>query len=256
MIIKLKPITIMKEIKLDEEKLQAMAEQYAIKGAEQAIKDFYTGYKSPFMAEIQRQLDEKMKMNLFFEIPTMTAAINQAINDKISEMANTVVAQTFLPMLNRMFSDERKTVVSTQDLYQHFGDTMKEDEGDDFDGEYLEIQIRDHSDEYSQHKKLSFLYRGEEKYELSMMSCHKNETDENGNTLFMITYLPGCSQYRFDSYPRERQMRIRLDEGATLEMPFVPDVLRDEFMRYVAGLLICNTKVVISSYHDYEDEED
>ena len=82
------------------------------------------------------------------------------------------------------------------------------------------------------------------------------DKDEHGNTLYMITALPGCSQYRMDNYPRERQMRIRLKDGATLEMPFVPDVLRDEFMRYVAGLLLTNTLVIVKSYHEYHPEED
>ena len=54
----------------------------------------------------------------------------------------------------------------------------------------------------------------------------------------------------------ERQMRIRLNEGATLEMPFTPDVLRDEFMRYVAGLLLTNTMVIIKNYHEYYLEEE
>ena len=114
----------MEQIKLDEQKLQEMAQQYAMQGAEKAIKDFYTSYDSPFMNAIRRELKEKMETNLFFELSQMTAAINKAMNDKVSEMANTVVANTFLPMLNRMFSQERKTVVTTQDLYEHFGDAL------------------------------------------------------------------------------------------------------------------------------------
>lgn len=246
----------MEPIKLNEQKLQEAAEKYAIKGAEEAIKEFFTGYKSPFMEEVKKQLEEKVETSIFFNLASMTAAINQAMNDKISEMANTVVAQTFLPMLNNLLSEERKQVVSTQDLYQHFGDTMKEDDGEDFDEEYLELQMKDGLSIYNIHKTLYFLYRGDCKYELSLMSCSDPKTDEDGNTLFHITSLPGSSIYRRDSYPRERQMRIRLNEGATLEMPFVPDVLRDEFMRYVAGLLLCNTKITLCRDHDYYDNDD
>ena len=246
----------MKEIKFDEKRLQEMAQQYAMQGAEKAIKDFYTGYDSPFMNAIQRELKEKMETNLFFELSQMTAAINQALNDKVSEMANTVVANTFLPMLNRMFSQERKTVVTTQDLYEHFGDAMKEDLDDDFDPERMELEIKKSPGTYSDHQYLYFRYDGDTKYELSLMSNSDPKTDEHGNTFYMITSLPGCSQYRMDNYPRERQMRIRLKEGVTLEMPFTPDVLRDEFMRYVAGLLLTNTLVTVSKYHEYHLEED
>lgn len=246
----------MKEIKLDEQKLQEMAQQYAMQGAEKAIKDFYTGYDSPFMNAIQRELKEKMETNLFFELSQMTAAINQALNDKVSEMANTVVANTFLPMLNRMFSQERKTVVTTQDLYNHFGDAMKEDLGDDFDPERMEIEIKNHDGMISNFQDLRFRYDCDTKFELSLMSNGDPKTDEHGNTLYKITSLPGCSQYYSDHYPRERQMRIRMKDGWTLEMPFTPDVLRDEFMRYVAGLLLTNTMVKISRYHEYHVEED
>jgi len=246
----------MEQIKLDEQKLQEMAQQYAMQGAEKAIKDFYTGYDSPFMNAIQRELKEKMKTNLFFELSQMTAAINKAMNDKVSEMANTVVANTFLPMLNRMFSQERKTVVTTQDLYKHFGDAMKEDLDDDFDPERMEIEIKNHNGMISNFQDLRFRYDCDTKFELSLMSNDDPKTDEHGNTLYMITSLPGCSQYRADYSPRERQMRIRLKEGATLEMPFTPDVLRDEFMRYVAGLLLTNTMVKISRYHEYHMEEE
>lgn len=247
----------MKEIKLDEQKLQEMAQQYAMQGAEKAIKDFYTGYNSPFMKEVQRQLSEKMETNLFFELSQMTAAINQALNNKVSEMANTVVANTFLPMLNRMFSQERKTVVTTQDLYEHFGDAMKEDLDDEFDPENMELLIEQKGiDTILDHRKLRFCYCGETKFSIYLMESSSHQKDDNGNTLYMITELPGCSQYRMDNYPRERQMRIRLNEGATLEMPFTPDVLRDEFMRYVAGLLLTNTMVIIKNYHEYYLEEE
>lgn len=234
-----------------------MAQQYAMQGAEKAIKDFYTGYDSPFMKEVQRQLSEKMKTNIFFELSQMTAAINQALNNKVSEMANTVVANTFLPMLNRMFSQERKTVVTTQDLYEHFGDAMKEDLDDEFDPEEMELLIEQIGiDTISDHRKLRFCYCGETKFDIRLMKSNSHPKDDNGNTLYMITELPGCSQYRIDDYPRERQMRIRLNEGATLEMPFTPDVLRDEFMRYVAGLLLTNTMVIIKNYHEYHLEEE
>lgn len=246
----------MKEIKLDEKRLQEMAAQYAMQGAEKAIKDFYTGYDSPFMKEVQRELKEKMETNLFFDMSQMTALINQALNDKVSEMANTVVANTFLPMLNRMFSQERKTVVTTQDLYEHFGDALNEELYDDFDPEQMGFEIETSLLSGSDFLYLHFRYKGDTKFKLSLISNDDPNTDEHGNTLYLITSLPGCSKYGLDSYPRERQMRIRLKDGGTLEMPFVPDVLRDEFMRYVAGLLLCNTLVTISKYHEYHLEEE
>ena len=135
------------------------------------------------------------------------------------------------------------------DLYEHFGDAMKEDLDDDFDPERMELRIKESPGTFSKHLFLYFNYDGDTKFELSLMDNRDPGTDEHGNTLYMITALPGCSQYRIDNYPRERQMRIRMKDGWTLEMPFVPDVLRDEFMRYVAGLLLTKTLVTVSRYH-------
>ncbi len=246
----------MKKIELDENKIQEMAEKYAIQGAEQAIKNFYTGYDSQFKKKVEKELADKVQTNFFFQLPLLTAAINQAINDKVTEMANTMVANTFLPMLNRMFTQERKTVVTTQDLYEHFGDVMREDLDDEFNCDLMELDIKcDTTSDYT-FRDLSFRYDGNEKFRLSLMQSSRKETDEYGNALYMITALPGCSQYHADYYPRERQMRLRLKNDVTLEMPFVPDVLRDEFMCYVASLLLNNTKVIIKEYHEYIVDND
>ena len=42
----------MEPIKLDEKKLQELAEKYAMEGAEKAIKEFYTGYHSEYMKQV------------------------------------------------------------------------------------------------------------------------------------------------------------------------------------------------------------
>lgn len=245
----------MEAIKLDEAKLQKMTEKYAIEGAEKAIREFYTGYNSPFMKQVLKQLEESMPDNLHFDMPTMTAAINKAISEKVTEMANTVVANTFLPMLNRLFSQERKSVVTTADIFNRFGDTMRDGLGDEFDRELLELQFGKKSGTFYNYITLYFLYGGEEKYTLNIISDGPKNGCEQSDKFYKITELPGYSHYNPSYYPAVRLMKIRMD-GATLEMPFTPDMLRDEFMRYVAGLLLNNTKVTIARYHEYREEEE
>ena len=39
----------MKQIELPEENIQQLAEKYAMEGAEKAIREYYTGYNSPYV---------------------------------------------------------------------------------------------------------------------------------------------------------------------------------------------------------------
>ena len=46
----------MKQIELPEEKIQQLAEKYAMEGAEKAIREYYTGYNSPYMKMMEEHL--------------------------------------------------------------------------------------------------------------------------------------------------------------------------------------------------------
>lgn len=233
----------MNEVKLDENKLQEMAEKYAYEGAEKAIRDFYSGYDSPFMKKVQKEMEEKLETNYFFKLPNLTAAINEAINNKVTEMANAVVANTYLPMLNNMFTGVDDKEVTTQDLFDCFGKTIQDDDLN-FDPDELEIRIEKGA--YICYH-VSFVYRDEVYYMISL--CETN--DKHG--LYNITGLP--DRRKSIVYDPQKQMRIVLKNGHKIEMPFTPDVLRDSFMQYIAKLLLNNSLVKISKYHEYEETD-
>ena len=50
----------MEQIKLDEQKLQEMAQQYAMQGAEKAIKDFYT---HDVLVAMTKELTDQLRRN-------------------------------------------------------------------------------------------------------------------------------------------------------------------------------------------------
>ena len=238
----------MRQIELPEEKIQQLAEQYAMEGAEKAIREYYTGYNSPYMKMMEEHL-KAIAPNPRFDLPDLTAAINKALADKITDLANQVVAKTYIPLFNSLLTPCKENVVSTANLFQEFGDYIKDREDDDFDSEELEFEAKHGS--YGLHSLL-FKYKGETEFDLSIWERGYNE---KGDQLYIISRLPGTSSWDHLSN-KARMMKITLKEGDTAEVPIIDDVLSNDFMAYCAKLLICKTKIEIDNYpewHDYSE---
>ena len=238
----------MKEIQLDEEKIQQMAEKYALEGAEKAIRDYYTSYNSPYVKALEEHLRTQLPTR-WFDLPDLTAAINKALSDKISTLCNQVVAQTYIRIFDRMMSGNERGVVSSQDIYRHYCDYVKDREDDDFDSEELECEIETSSYGF---KYLLMKYNGETEFR---MSLYEGKRDEHGNQLYNITGLPHTGQFaHLDG--KLPHMSIKLDENRTASVPITPDVLSNEFMAYIANILIHGTKIILSSYHYYDNNDE
>jgi len=239
----------MKQIELPEEKIQQLAEKYAMEGAEKAIREYYTGYNSPYVKMMTAHI-EAIAPNPRFNLPDLTAAINKALADKITDLANEVVAKTYIPLFNRILTPSETNVVSTENLFQEFGDYIKDREGDDeFDSDELDFEAKQGTFGL---RSLLFKYKGEVEFDLSIWESGRNE---KGDQLYVISRLPGTSQWDHLSN-KARMMKLTLTDGATAEVPILDDVLSNDFMAYCAKLLICKTKVEIDHYpewHDYDD---
>lgn len=239
----------MKQIELPEEKIQQLAEKYAMEGAEKAIREYYTGYNSPFMKRMEAHI-QAIAPNPRFNLPDLTAAINKALADKITDLANQVVAKTYIPLFNRFLTPSGTNVVSTENLFQEFGDYIKDREGDDeFDSDELDFEAMEGTFGL---RSLLFKYKGEVEFDLSIWASERNE---KGDQLYIISRLPGTSQWDHLSN-KARMMKLTLTDGATAEVPILDDVLSNDFMAYCAKLLICKTKVEIDHYpewHNYDD---
>ena len=238
----------MKQIELPEEKIQQLAEKYAMEGAEKAIREYYTGYDSPFMKKVKDRLVEIVP-NTLFNLPDLTAAINKALADKITDLANEVIVNTYIPLFNRMLSPQECGIVSTQRLFQEFGDYIKNREEDDFDKEELDFHVK-----YGSYglDSLQFKYKDEIEFELSIWERGNND---DGKKLYIISRLPGTSPWDNLSN-KARVAKITFKEGGTAEVPILDDVLSNDFMAYCANLLIFKTKIIIDEYPEWEDDED
>jgi hypothetical protein len=238
----LKPVT------LDENKLQELAEKYAIEGAERAIKDYYTRFDSPFVKACEKRLME-MAPSYNFDLPDLTAAINRALSAKIETLCDKIVANTYIEAFNRVFVGwgYEKGIAESQDLYRNYAEYVKDREGDDFDSEQLGIKVRKSSYGFMY---IEFSYEGENEFVLSLM---ENGYDDKGENLYKITSLPNASKWNSGKMP---MMSITLKDGARAEMPMSANILDCDFMAFIAKLLLHNVKVRINSYHHWEDKDD
>ena len=228
-----------------------MAEKYAMEGAEKAIKEYYTGYNSPYMKAMKEHL-ERIAPEPRFNLPDITAVINKALSDRIMDLCNEVMTHTYAKLFNRMLTPNEDNKVSTQDLFQQFGDYIKDREDNDFDESELEFEAKTSKYAYSDNiRYLEFRYKGEAEFSLTVWDAEK---DEDGRQLYTLSGLPGHTKYdRLDN--RSRMAKITLEDGKTAEIPIIDDVLSNDFLAYLANLLICKTKIEIERYpewHNYE----
>lgn len=238
----------LKPVILDENKLQELAEKYAMEGAEKAIRDYYTRYDSPFVKACEKRLME-MAPPYNFDLPDLTAAINRALSAKIETLCDKIVANTYIEAFNRVFVgwSYEKGIAESNDLYRNYAEYVKDREGDDFDSEQLGIKVRNSSFGFMY---IEFSYEGENEFVLSLM---ENGYDDKGENLYKITSLPHASKWSSGKMP---MMSITLKDGARAEMPMSANILDCDFMAFLAKLLLHNVKVRINSYHHWEDKDD
>lgn len=236
----------MEPIKLDDKKLQELAEQYAMKGAEQAIKDFYTGYHSEYMDKVRQVCTDHMP-SIFFDPVDITAEINKAIKQRLTAIANEAVAKSFIPLIEGLLSRFPNNITTSNYLFQLYGNYVKDREDDDFDSSELELTVR--SDSYF--TKMNFCYKGDEEFVLFLSDAGFDK--DSKERLYTTHSLPHNHAWKSS---KSRTMTLHIDGKKKLEMPFEPDVLDNDFMRDCARLVMYQTKIAIEPYNEYHDEED
>ena len=241
----------MKEIQLPEEKIQQLAEKYAMEGAEKAIREYYTGYNSPYVKAMTEHLT-KIAPSPRFDLPDLTAAINKALSDRIMDMANEVVAKTYVKLFNRIFTPNEYNQATVTMLFQQFGDYIKDREGDDFDSEDLEFETgKDYFG--TELRYLKFKYQSEVEFDLTIWG--RGQT-ENGEKLYEIAKLPGSGTWNKNE-SRKQYAKITLDDGKQAEVPILDDILSNDFLAYLAKIMLCKTQIVVDTtypeWHDYGD---
>lgn len=239
----------MQELKpvLDLEYLQKKANEYAQKGAEDSIKEFYNGYNSPYKKAIEESLKNK-GVDTNFDIPDIVAVLNQKLSTEIDAIANTAIAKTFIPLV-KDFLIREDSEVKFSDILKKFIEVTDYKYGNLGIHRYQVNKIE--KEERSQSLNDSFpvyqITNGEDGFELRFYA------DKKVTSLMSLpSQLKGNKKY-MPHYEQRDTMKLSLDGGATLEMPFVRGVLENDFVRYCARLVIGNCNIIFDVQEFEED---
>lgn len=223
---------------LDTEVLREKATEFAMKGAIESIKDFYSGYNSPFKKQIEEQLRGN-EIGGTISLPDIIALINESLSKEIDVIANTAVSKTFIPLVQRFLIREEKEI-NFSTILKNFIEKTEAKTYNEF-----EINIK----ESSEYKWLDIELTSDEKvYSLILHQDYNSRKEEIKK--YQILGLPRD----YNSKEKYGQtMKLSIENGVTLELPFTKNVLHDDFTAYIANLVI--GKCLITMDCDDFDEE-
>lgn len=225
---------------LDLEVLQQRTNEAAMKGALQAIDEYYTGYNSPFKKAISEKL-EGTTLSGGIDLPDIIALINEKLGKELDEIANTAIGKTFIPQLSSIIFRQPKEV--------KFSDILKEfikayDISAD-DGRYASVDIKPGNVSDWLNVIISC---GAHEHTITLHSVF--ETKKDAAPKRQLLSLP--YKYRSISDYGQKMKLILPEERAELELPFSRSVLDDKFCRYIAALVIGRSHIEM----DCEDFEE
>ncbi|MGN7818823.1 hypothetical protein ACTJJB_01765 [Chitinophaga sp. 22536] len=215
---------------LDMAVLQEKANEYAMKGAIEKIKEYYTGYDSPFKKEISRVL-EAQQVGVCFELPDIIARINEGLTNEIDKIANQAIAQTFVPMVSKFLTRADKEV-KFSDILRFFIEYVDDKESYPYD-------YNASVNEDSKYGWLNVELSGPGKN--VKFTLHESRRNKESKTYSALS-LP----HTYGSQSRYETMTLS-DNGSELKIPFTPNVLRDEFTGYMARLVLSQSEIVIDT---------
>lgn len=222
---------------LDLKAIQEKANEYAMKGAIESIKEYYSGYNSPFRKKIDEEL-KNQSTGPFIKLPDIIAVLNESLSKEVDEIANAAIAKTFVPMIKRFLTRENAEM--------SFSEFLRE---------FIELtdskSIDDVSVDVTREAKYSWITieirSSENDYRLTLHQDH--ESKKEGKEKYHVLSLPENYSVKMNKQP---VMKMSIGD-ATLEIPFTRDILRDNFTAFIARLVLSDTKITMDRDDFSED---
>ena len=171
---------------LDMEEIQKKANEYALKGAVECIKKYYTGYNSPFKKEIENRLNQ-MSPSFCFTMPEVMGVINESLSSQIDIIANEAIAKSYVPLV-RKFLTRGEEVIRVSDIVDKFKQQHE------YDDEPIEVEISK-DERYGWYDMK--LECGDEKCSITL---HEDSKNEQGQQFYSMLGLP--YEHKRGSYDR------------------------------------------------------
>lgn len=221
---------------LDMAVLQEKANEFAMKGAIESIKEYYSGYNSPFRKKIDEDL-KKQEIGCMLELPDILVILNESLTKEMEVIANTAISHTYIPMVQQFLTRVDKEI-KFSDILKEFIECVEPEYMDDCEVLVSENNAHGWLNVSIDHEKRS--------YELTL---HKDyDSEKKGEKKYCILSLP------YNSFSDNRKDKMTFEmEGGKLEMPFQRDVLKDKFLSYIARVIICHSVITIDTTSFNED---
>ena len=214
---------------LDMKVLQQKVDEFAMSAAITEIKEFYTGYNSPYRKKIKDALDQK-DLSIHFDLPDILSVINEAIGKEVDQIANIAIMNTYIPMLKEFFVRAPKEIRFSEILKKFIEEQYSQD-ADDYS---LEIEK---DDKFSWlNIELSFK---KNKYQFTLHHNHSMGKSEKEDS-YSILSLPRTGRHI-------EEMTLMHSEHE-IKVPFTRDILQDKFISFCASLVIQNTIIEMDTY--------
>jgi len=229
---------------INSELLQQKANEYAQKGAEECIKEFYTGYGSPYKKAIEENLKNKGLDNQF-NIPDIIAVLNYKFSQEIDQIANTAIAKSFVPLVKEFLIRE-DAEIKFSDILKKFIETTNFKYNDDLESYDYTVEKAEGRHSSQSLNDTFFEYKisnGTVGYELKFYKKDKNKETQKIEIMSLPYLMESNGKYR-GSYESQQKMKISLDGGATLELPFTKGILEDPFTSFIARLVIGQNNII------------
>lgn len=231
---------------INNEVIQQKANEYAQKGAEECLKNFYTGYDSPYKKAIEENLKNK-GLDHSFNIPDIIGVLNDKFSQEIDQIANAAIAKSFVPLVKEFLIRENAEIKFSE-ILRKFIDTTNFKYDDDVESfDYTAEKIVDNSKSYSSSFFQYQISNGKTGYELRFY-VNKEET-----TIMGLPHMLDDNGKYYRNYESKQTMKISLDGGATLELPFTKGILENPFTSYIARLVIGENNIIFD-VEDFDEE--
>ncbi len=218
--------TIIPEI--NTEVLQIAANKYAQEGAVKTIKDFYTGYNSPYIKALEENLLNR-GFDHAFTLPDVVANINEALSAEIDKIANAAVAKTFIPLVTKILT-RAEAEMKFSDILTEFIKCVRFEYDTDQDTDDFDVDVEKDDKSFIR----LVISNCDKRYEIGFY--HEGTYKEELKDVYTIFSLP-------KNHGKSNQtMKIAI-ENATLELPFTPGILHDDFIAFIASLVMAETKI-------------
>lgn len=228
--------TIIPEINTEE--LQIAANKYAQEGAVKTIKDFYTGYNSPYIKALEENLLNRGFDNSF-TLPDVVANINEALSVEIDKIANAAVAKTFIPLVTKILTRADAEMKFSQ-ILEKFIEHVRFEYDNDQNTDDFDIDVEKDGKSFIR----LVISNCDKRYEIGFY--HEGTYNEEQKDVYTIFSLP-------KNHGKSNQtMKIAI-ENATLELPFTPGILHDDFIAFIASLVMAKTKITFDVM-DFNDD--